>query len=410
MQVYFRRPPKHSPQSINLGKRVAGGGAGDIYSSSDLPKHVIKIYRNPADRQEYEPKIEAMICASPRFRPLLHKGNERHQLAWPTIIVENKQGDFLGFAMPEIDFGASESLERMLQKRMRVKMGLPEPYGYRLTLAHNLAAIVAELHAQNHHIIDLKPVNCRFYTDSMTLALLDCDGFSINSKSKRYTASQFTSEYIAPEAKGKNPGDLGIQQDQFALAIIIFRLMNNGLHPFQAKLSSGQSGGTLQDMIEAGYYPYGIRDSAVCSAPMQSIHDTFPEDLRKAFDQSFLRTTRPTAAKWRDLLRQYADKSTGKLIACSKNPQNHAHFGLGCGWCVIEGLSASKTAVNRSKVRSSLNQSLTTRSSMLLQKNNLANNLDLSGLSPLRSWWCVLLLIFLSILLPIISAISTFNY
>ena len=135
---------------------MAGGGAGDIYSSPDLPEHVIKIYRNPADRKAYEPKIKAMMRTPPRLSPLLHNGQERHQLAWPTLIAETERGEFLGFAMPEINFGASESLERMLQKRMRAKTGLPEFFGYRIYVAHNLAASVAELHAQHHHIIDLK--------------------------------------------------------------------------------------------------------------------------------------------------------------------------------------------------------------------------------------------------------------
>ena len=380
---------------------MAGGGAGDIYSSPDLPGQVIKIYRNPADRQAYEPKIEAMMGKPPRFPPLLHNGQERHQLAWPTLIAETERGEFLGFAMPEIDFSVSVSLERMLQKRMRAKTSLPEFYGYRVSVAHNLAASVAEMHAQDHHIIDLKPVNCRIYTDNMTLALLDCDGFSINSKSKRFKASQFTPEYIAPEAKGKSPGELGVQQDLFALAVVIFRLLNNGLHPFQAKLASGQSGGTLQEMIEAGYYPFGIAGSAVCIAPRQSVHDTFPDDLRKAFDQAFLRKSRPTAAKWRDLLRQYADPSSGKLIRCNVDPHNHAHFGHGCGWCVLEGNQPTPTQKRQRKPRTNLanvnRRTGTPNPSASLPSVNLAK------LSPLRSWWAVFLVVISIIIAPLIA-------
>jgi len=336
MDVYLRRQGRRSRKKAKMGERVAGGGAGDIHLSPQFPDQVLKIYRNPVDQRAYKPKIEAMLSAPPRIFSFKHLGKERHQLAWPTHLAETEGGDFLGFAMPQIDFGSSVSLERMLQKRMRERAGLPEYYGYRISAAYNLAASVGALHAQNHHIIDLKPVNCRIYTDSMILALLDCDGFSIHGESKRFPAGQFTAEYIAPEATGKSPEELGVEQDLFALAVTIFRLLNNGLHPFQARLISGENGGTLQEMIEAGHYPYALSGASGCIPPRQSIHASFPDELRKAFDQAFLRKSRPTAAKWRDLLRPFADPSSGKLIRCEVDPQNHAHFGFGCGWCELE--------------------------------------------------------------------------
>jgi DNA-binding helix-hairpin-helix protein with protein kinase domain len=336
MDVYLRRHGRRNRTAVKLGERVAGGGAGDIHLVTGYPDQVIKIYRVPADRRAYHPKIEAMLAAPPRTFSYKHLGQERHQLAWPTSLVETQNGEFLGFAMPQIDFDSSVSLERMLQKRMREISNLNEFYGYRISVAYNLAQSVAELHKQKHHIIDLKPVNCRIYTDGWRLALLDCDGFSIHSGKQRFPASQFTEEYISPEATGKSPDELGVEQDLFALAVTIFRLLNNGLHPFQAKLTSGENGGTLQEMIEAGHYPYALSGSSTCAPPRQSVHGAFPTEMRKAFDQAFLKTNRPTAAKWRDLLRQFADPSSGKLIRCEVDPKNHAHFGRGCGWCDME--------------------------------------------------------------------------
>jgi eukaryotic-like serine/threonine-protein kinase len=385
MDVYLRRLGRQTRERAKLGKRVAGGGAGDIHLSPDCPGQVIKIYRDPRDRRSYHPKIEAMLAAPPRIPSLKHKGKERHQVAWPRLIAEAKDGGFLGFAMPEIDFSSSISLERMLQKRMREKSGLPEFYGYRISVAYNLAACVSELHAQGHHIIDMKPVNCRIYTDSMTLALLDCDGFSILSENARFEAGQFTPEYIAPEATGRLPQDLGIEQDLFALAVIIFRLLNNGLHPFQAKLANGQSGGTLQEMIEAEYYPYSISGSPFCFPARQSIHESFPTDIRKAFDQAFLRENRPTAAKWRDLLRQYADPSSGQLIRCDAEPKSHAHFGNGCGWCHMQA--------NMATARRPIHSRPFSASSMQINPGTASttSNITLSQHSVFRSWWAVLL-------------------
>jgi serine/threonine protein kinase len=336
MQIYLRHRGKHSRKKIDVGKRIAGGGAGDIYIIPNAPGQVLKLYRTPEDREKYAPKLQAMLDNPPRLPPHKHQGNEYPQLAWPDAIAETEKGNFLGFTMPEIDFAGSVSLERMLQKKMRAISGLPEFYGYRMSAAYNLAASIAELHTRGHHIIDLKPANCRIYRGNMLVGLLDCDGFSVEgTRGKRFPASQYTPEYIAPEASKKKPEELGEQQDRFALAVTIFRLLNNGLHPFQAKLPKGISSGTLQEMIEANYYAYGILSATNCFPAMQTIHHTFPTELRKMFDQAFIRKNRPSAANWRDVLREYANPASGRLIKCNNDPVNHAHFGNGCGWCEL---------------------------------------------------------------------------
>jgi len=337
MHIYLRHRGKQSRKKIDVGKRIAGGGAGDIYIIPNAPGQVLKLYRTPEDREKYAPKLEAMLENPPRLPPHKHQGNEYHQLAWPDAVAETEKGNFLGFTMPEIDFSGSASLERMLQKKMRAVSGLPEFYGYRISAAYNLAVSVAALHTRGHHIIDLKPANCRIYRGNMLLGLLDCDGFSVEGTcGKRFHANQYTPEYIAPEASKKKPEELGEQQDRFALAVTIFRLLNNGLHPFQAKLPKGISSGTLQEMIEANYYAYGILSATNCFPAMQTIHQTFPTDLRKMFDQAFTRKNRPSAANWRDVLREYANPASGRLIKCNNDPANHAHFGNGCGWCELE--------------------------------------------------------------------------
>src|SRR5262249_20095276 len=154
------------------------------------------------------------------------------QIAWPSALLRDKGGSFVGFLMPEIDMKAATELENVLQKVSRRVRGIPELYGFRVILASNLAALMAELHRNGHYFIDMKPVNVRFYPGMWYLAILDTDGFSIQG-TKRWTAQQFSEEYIAPEAKGLAPGQLGIEQDLFALAVIVFRLLNNGVHPYQ---------------------------------------------------------------------------------------------------------------------------------------------------------------------------------
>ena len=296
--------------------------------------------------------------------------------------VEDESGNFIGYVMPEVDFKKSKSLENMLQKRMRQYHDLPGNYGYRISAAYNLSVAVAALHAVDHHIIDLKPTNCRLDPKRMLISIVDTDGFSISgSGSKRYHADQFTPEYIAPEALKKDAREvsetIGEQQDLFALAVIIFRLLNNGLHPFQALLPKG-SPTELTQMIEKGYYAYGLKQRKDCQPAKQSIHTSFSNQLRKLFDCAFETNDRPKAKDWQKVLKKYADNRSGKLIQCSKDP-DHAYFNRskGCGWCRLEtagslkGRSRTKNKTTKTRPKAGSRSSPIRKPSAAIQLNTL---------------------------------------
>jgi len=189
---------------------------------------------------------------------------------------------------------------------------------------------MAELHALGHHMIDMKPINLRFYPEAWYMAILDTDGFSINGP-RRLPARQFSDEYIAPEARGKLPESLGVEQDLFALATIIFRLMNNGLHPYQG-VDTGNYPTTLQERIFAGLFAYGQRKHPNVKPAPASLHGYFEDATRTLFDRAFqTNQPRPTSAEWRDHLNGLITNKT--LVKCATDPLNHAHFSKGCGLC-----------------------------------------------------------------------------
>lgn len=340
MRVYLRSASgQRSP--VTSGDRIGGGGAGDIYQVPGRPGEVVKIYRTETIRRLYVEKIEAMLAVPPLLSPVKKGTRVLHQLAWPTAVAETQSGTFLGFAMPEIDYTQAISLERMLQKRSRQTSGLPAAYRHRIVAAFNVAALLTRLHERGHHVIDLKPVNLLLYRENMRLALVDCDGFSIlGADKKRYSAGQFTPEYIAPENIRRQPSELGESQDRFSLAVIIFRLLNNGIHPYQGRLrdlSSGEQLPTLHDSVAAGFYTHGRTPHPRIDPSFATIHESFPPKLRELFDRAFLiPSNRPTAKDWQEVLRIYADPERGELRACKQKPEEHGHFGHGCGWCDLE--------------------------------------------------------------------------
>jgi len=181
-------------------------------------------------------------------------------------------------------------------------------------------------------MIDMKPQNIRFYPGPFYLAILDTDGFSINGD-RRYPARMYSDEFIAPEAKGRRPEQLGLEQDLFALATIIFQLLNNGVHPFQGVDPSG--GGyptTLQERTYSKLYAYGLTGNSSIRAVPSSIHEFLEPDSRKLFDRAFLTSTsRPSAQEWSAHLSDLRNR----LRPCHQEPKEHAQFSKGCGFCAL---------------------------------------------------------------------------
>ncbi|CAN5418280.1 hypothetical protein BH10PSE6_BH10PSE6_04970 [soil metagenome] len=326
--------------SVRLGDRLGGGAVGDIHRLEGMPGVVAKVYRLPADRTAYEQKIEDMIRDPPNLPPLQENGREYPQIAWPIAALRESTGWFVGFVMSEIDMVAATELENVLQKVSRRVRKLPEFYGGRVLLAANLSAVMAELHDHQHYFIDMKPVNIRFYPGSWYLAILDTDGFSVHGET-RWPARQFSEEYIAPEAKGEGPAVLGLEQDLFALAVIIFRLLNNGLHPYQGLDLRPNLPTTIQERIFENLYAYGRTSSAEVRPAPSTIHDTFEDATRELFDRAFGGdpATRPTAEDWKVHLQGLV--TAGVLRRCRRRPDEHMHFSRTCGLCALDARRAA---------------------------------------------------------------------
>lgn len=323
-EVYLGRG--ESRRMLRLGALLGEGASGKVYGAGG--GLAAKLYHGPEEARRYEAKIEAMLAKPPELPPAAHGGAHYPQIAWPTAKLHDRAGKFIGFLMPEVDFARSTSLVNLLQKNSRKLEGISDYYGYRVLVARNLASVFAELHRAGHHMIDMKPANLRFYPAVSWMAVVDADGFSIAGTNGRIGALQLSDEYIAPESWKRKPAELGLGQDLFALAAIIFQLLNNGVHPFAGTVT-GSAATDLQARIVEGLYPYAIAPRAGLRPSTASIHRMFRRATREMFDAAFLTLERPSAAEWRDHL----DLLVAQLTPCSARPDEHVHFGAGCGFC-----------------------------------------------------------------------------
>lgn len=324
-------------RSLVLGKLIKSGGAGSVYLLPGAPTQVAKLYHPHLDRAANRRKLEAMLELTPKLPDQLENGKRYVQIAWPQAAVFDGQGGFAGFVMPLLDMAQTAELEQVMQERQARAAGLPTGLGPKLTLAANLAAVIDALHQQQHYVVDLKPVNLRFYRDSLYIAMLDCDGFSIQGHAERFPAEQFTADYLAPEFQRKGmPAGTEMAQDRFALAVVIFQLLNFGIHPYSGRPGNAQVATDIPGRIRDGCYAYGIKRHKQLAPNATSGHALMPPELRAMFDRAFSpspKPQRPSAADWAQLLRGYAQRSDGKLVVCAANPE-HQHFaGLGCAAC-----------------------------------------------------------------------------
>ena len=318
-------------RKVKLLQELASGGAGNVFSVQGEPGSVVKIYHQETLSNEgssYEAKIAGML----KHVPSLPAMGELIQMSWPVAVARDIAGSFLGYAMPMIDMSKTELLESMLQPMQAKKRNLRSDLGARITVAANLAGVVSALHTQGHHIVDLKPPNLRFYRKELYVAVLDCDGFEIKMEGRTFSAPQATSEYLAPEYHQEAISDPELQ-DRFALAVIIFRLLNFGIHPYDGQATDNRLPTDREGRVSKSLYPYGKIALSAVSPLLVSAHQTFPEELRHYFDRAFSTSpsSRPSSQEWSNLLRKYAERKNALLAPCKAG---HLWLtGKPCGEC-----------------------------------------------------------------------------
>ena len=318
---------------ITLDEMKARGGAGSIWTIAEHNYIVAKVYHDSVNIREYEPKIEAMIASRPTS---LNKDSIDALFppyTWPLSKL-TKNGIFVGYVMPKIDFTIGVSLERFMNRKSRQIDNLSNFTGNRHLLAHNLAHSIGDIHNKGHLVVDLKPQNLVVHRQKYLISVLDTDGFNISlGKDKAHHAKQFTPEYIAPEFIKSTPDNVDIQQDYFALAVLVFRLFNNGIHPFQAGMK--RSNKTINEMVYRKYYAYGIAGNRGLIPSKFSEHEAWPKDLREAFDQAFRSRNRPTCNDWTTLLSQFNPSSNKRAQVCQNDP-DHILLDERCGSCEVQ--------------------------------------------------------------------------
>jgi len=318
--------------------RLGQGGEGIVYRVDIGDERLaLKLYRSPDNLKEQ--KILAMINSQPTDCEVVINNRRYIQLAWPKQVVY-RDGVFAGFLMPYVDTDSSVTLDHYLDQSLLAERNTTEHFSLplRLELARNLAAVVAHLHTQKIWFIDFKPQNIRVYDQSNLVAFIDCDGFSLSKDGRQFLANNFSSEYISPDAlkKSLKPGELGEDQDLFALAVVIFQLLNYGIHPFSGVVNKERGASTTDEKVAEGLYAYGRLRHPSIDPNILSVHDCFPDTLRELFDRAFSFVPAYTAASvWvREIASILNNKELERCAVFATDASHIRFLGKGCITCL----------------------------------------------------------------------------
>ena len=311
------------------------GGTADIYNIQGTDDFVLKLYKDKKYAVKSEAKLKQFIKGFPssELNSMTDLPVKIHQLAWPKNIVYEKNKP-VGFLMNKINFKDTVQLNRIFSIKNRKSEKITEDITWRITVARNLADVYNTLHKSGYYVVDTKPANIRTYKMVPGVCLLDCDGFKL--KNSPFEGDMITPDYIAPESIGKPPAKLGREQDVFALSVLIFQLLNGGIHPYSGILNTNDTI-PIQERIKKLAYAYGKVQSRFQKPSPASVHHLFPTKLLDMFSKIFEKGERPEASEWVSILDDL--KKPSALSKCNK--VGHRGFKKGCPTCAFENKLAS---------------------------------------------------------------------
>lgn len=312
--------------SVDFSNRIGSGGTAEIYGVISDPGLVAKLYNQPREANFDKVKEISKRLLSTDFA---------HSLAIPQELIVGP-GGVVGFTQKyfnksqylELDFWIEGALKKRLSQTQR---GL----SFRIQILHSLANVIARLHENDIAIVDLKPSNVLVDRSTGEVCLVDCDAFCVlNNKGEiEYPAYEVTVGYCNGDAlrSGTPPTELSYEQDGFAFAVIAFQILNNGIHPFQGVVQSDIGEHNLESLTRKGIYPYAsVPPIEVRPLPI-SVHSTFPDVLKEAFERSFASGRKRLEVKqWATLLDEVIDKN---LIQLCNSPGK-----IGVHWKFAEHL------------------------------------------------------------------------
>ena len=230
---------------LTLGPLLGAGGEASVYALAGDPRLAAKIYT----------RLEPARAA--KLRQMIARRPSGPNLAWPEALIRDQVGNVAGFLMPRIDLGKAKPLLMLINPADRRENVPGWTWSSPPLTARNLAAAVEAVHAAGYVIGDLNESN--ILVDSATrVTLVDCDLMQVRAPDGTvFRCRVGKAEFTPPELQGAPFAsvDRTTAHDGFALSVVVFSLLMEGVHPFLAVRAGAPL--TIEQLIRSGSFPYG---------------------------------------------------------------------------------------------------------------------------------------------------------
>jgi DNA-binding helix-hairpin-helix protein with protein kinase domain len=318
-------------RAVELTDRVAIGAQGAVYrvaGSALLAKVLLAL----DDREQARRRIRLLIAHGREPRAAALAGGQPPRTAWPLAALSAGRDSLPGFLM--VDLAPDRMpLEGYLSPAARSAAFPAATWLEALRAALSLAHLVADMHAASYVVGDLKAEN--LWIDAAgRIALCDVDSVQFSAAGEIFGCTVGSPGYAAPELIDK-PGRLpDPDSDAFALAVLIYRLLVGGVHPFHGVPRDGSPYLGLNDNILHGRARL-LGPAAVRVRPDTPLPALLPRALRDLFRRCFdedgraAPARRPGPAQWIAALGDAAQP--GRIRQCAA-AASHV-FPIESPWC-----------------------------------------------------------------------------
>lgn len=313
-------------------KAFAGGGEGRIYQVATDSRLVAKVYHHPTSIHE---KKLALMVANPW--PGAAAPQAHHPIAWPLdLLIDNKSHRFVGLLMWRVT--GMFPIYKFYTPQTRRVVCPKFNYRYLHRVARNITALVDVAHSRHIVMGDINESGL-LGGDNALVTGVDADSFQICDPctGRLYRCEVGKGDFTPAELQGQDLSkvDRSVEHDRFGLAVIVFRLLMEGAHPFDGKFEGIGDPPPLEARISSGHFPHGRKrvpwSPKPVAPPFAILHPTLQQLFIRCFEEGHKNPRlRPDAQTW---IRALGEAEVA-LIVCQKNPQhlfgNHLNA---CPWC-----------------------------------------------------------------------------